>query len=95
MSCDWYSRAADLDVNILAHSDHLGRSRTDGSHRLIGIGCHDIYNAPPPSKARFLIAADPRAMAARPPYLEKVDDFLGDRGHCEVQSVEQGRWWFS
>ena len=85
-------RAADFDVNILAHIGLLGHSRTGGSHRLIGIDCHDNLNVPPPSDVSFLtgngllrgrnrrhVATDPRTMVAHHPYIKKVDDRLAER----------------
>ena len=87
VSCDWYGRAADVDVNISARTGRLGYSRTGGSHRLIGICPRDICTVPLPSSIGFLtnngllrggnrhpVAADPRIIDARHPYFRKMDD---------------------
>ena len=100
VSCDWYGRAADVDVNISARTGRLGYSRTGGSHQLIGIGRCDICSFPPPNDIGFLtgnglpwggnhrhVAADLRALAARHPYFGKVADRLAESGCCGVQSV--------
>ena len=103
MSCDWYGRAADVDVNISARTGRLGYSRTGGSHRLIGIGRRDICKVPLPSGVGFitgngllqggnrcLVAADLRTVVARHPYFGRVDDLLVESGRYGVQSVGPG-----
>ena len=98
-------RVVDHSMNIVVRTGRLDRSRTGGSHRLIGIGRRDICKVPLPSGVGFItgngllrggnrhpVAADPRIIDARHPYFGRVDDRLAEGGRYGGQSVEWRRW---
>ena len=81
-------------MNIVVRTGRLDRSRTGGSHRLIGIGRRDICKVPLPSGVGFItgngllrggnrrpIDADQKTVDARHPYFGRVDDHLAEIGH--------------
>ena len=90
-------------MNIVVRTGRLDRSRTGGSHQLMGIRRRDICNIPPQSDISFLtgngllqggnrclVAADLRTVVARHPYFGRVDDLLVESGRYGVQSVGPG-----